>query len=216
MFAKNCLTIELAHFKLKYGLFSTIISCHVRSVQKCHSLCSKCATRTRTQALKATFHYSSQLQTWLQTWLSTRVAARFLTSSCGFATSFRHAFEFRHAFDFFVENLVANLLHQSRRLQLAFDMLSTCLRRAFDTLTQVESQVCSQVCSLLEYWNAAFRRRRHWSIASTIDWSNCTHSSIRSVFEFTWIIVVSYSEGRLLYYKLNKLHKISDALYRID
>ena len=34
--------------------------------------------------------------------------------------------------------------------RLAFDMLSTCLRRAFDTLTQVESQVCSQVCSLLE------------------------------------------------------------------
>ena len=26
--------------------------------------------------------------------------------------------------------------------------LSTCLRRAFDTLTQVESQVCSQVCTL--------------------------------------------------------------------
>ena len=73
----------------------------------------------------------------------------------------------RHAFDtlltLFVENLVANLLHQSRRavvtrflskfaagFRLAFDMLSTCLRRAFDTLTQVESRVCSQVCSLLE------------------------------------------------------------------
>jgi len=27
-----------------------------------------------------------------------------------------------------------------------------------------------------------YRRRRHWSIAaSTIDWSNCTHSSIRRV-----------------------------------
>jgi len=60
-------------------------------------------------AVKATFHYSSKLQTWLQTWLSTRFAARFSTSSCGFATCFRHAF------DFFVENLVANLLRQSRR-----------------------------------------------------------------------------------------------------
>ena len=43
--------------------------------------------------LKATFHYSSQLQTWLQTWFSTRFAARFSTSSCGFATCFQHAFD---------------------------------------------------------------------------------------------------------------------------
>jgi len=43
----------------------------------------------RVQQLKTTFHYSSQLQTWLQTWS---------TSSCGFAT------RFRPAFDFFVEN----------------------------------------------------------------------------------------------------------------
>jgi len=41
-------------------------------------------------AVKATFHYSSQLQTWF----STRFAARFSTSSCGFATCFRHAFDF--------------------------------------------------------------------------------------------------------------------------
>jgi len=34
--------------------------------------------------------------------------------------------------------------------RLAFDMLTTCLRRAFDTLTQVCDQVCSQVCSWLE------------------------------------------------------------------
>ena len=45
--------------------------------------------------VKATFHYSSQL-------FSTRFAARFSTSSCGFATCFRHAFDllatcFRHA-----------------------------------------------------------------------------------------------------------------------
>jgi len=44
--------------------------------------------------LKATFHYSNQLQTWLQTWFSTRFAAKFSTSSCGFATCFRHAFDF--------------------------------------------------------------------------------------------------------------------------
>jgi len=37
--------------------------------------------------VKATFHYSSQL-------FSTRFAARFSTSSCGFATCFRHAFDF--------------------------------------------------------------------------------------------------------------------------
>ena len=42
---------------------------------------------------KATFHYSSQLQTWLQTWFSVRFAARFSTSSCGFAICFRHAFD---------------------------------------------------------------------------------------------------------------------------
>ena len=45
---------------------------------------------------------------------------------------------------FFVENLVANLLHQSRRavvtrfqasLQLAFDLLSTCFRPACDMLS---------------------------------------------------------------------------------
>ena len=44
--------------------------------------------------IKATFHYSSKLQTWLQTWFSTRFAARFSTSSCGFATCFRHVFDF--------------------------------------------------------------------------------------------------------------------------
>jgi len=38
------------------------------------------------------------------------ILARFSTSSCGFATCIRHAF------DFFVENLVANLLHQSRHV----------------------------------------------------------------------------------------------------
>ena len=38
---------------------------------------------------KATFHYSSQLQTWLQPWFSTRFTARFSTSSCGL----RHAFD---------------------------------------------------------------------------------------------------------------------------
>jgi len=80
--------------------------------------------------VKATFHYSSQLQTWF----STRFAARYSTSSCGFVTRFRL---------FFVENLVANLLHQSRhvtyvRSSLGFKQvcswLSTCFRHAFDLL----------------------------------------------------------------------------------
>ena len=58
---------------------------------------------------KATFHYSRQLQTWSKTRFSTRFANRFSTSSCGFATCFRH---------FFVENLVANLLHQSPHVKI--------------------------------------------------------------------------------------------------
>ena len=36
----------------------------------------------------------------------------FSTTSCGFATCFRHTF------DFFAENLVANLLHQSRHVEI--------------------------------------------------------------------------------------------------
>jgi len=41
---------------------------------------------TGSQVVKATFHYSNQLQTWLQTWFSARFAARF-------STCFRHAFD---------------------------------------------------------------------------------------------------------------------------
>ena len=111
--------------------------------------------------LKTAFHYSSQLQTWF----STRFAAKFSTSSCRFAT------RFRPAFDIFVENFVANLLHQSghveidaagsqqvcwfvrvldkiwnvekNRFKQVRSWLSTCFRPACD-------QVCIQVCSLLE------------------------------------------------------------------
>ena len=54
------------------------------------------------QTIKAAFDYSSQLQTWF----STRFAARFSTSSCGFAT------RFRPAFNFFVKYLVANDIRQ--------------------------------------------------------------------------------------------------------
>ena len=54
---------------------------------------------------KATLNYSSQLQTWF----STRFAARFSTSSCGFATCFRL---------FLSKNLVANLLHQSGHVEI--------------------------------------------------------------------------------------------------
>ena len=38
---------------------------------------------------KATFRYSSQLQTWSKTWFSTRFSTRFSTSSRGLATRFR-------------------------------------------------------------------------------------------------------------------------------
>jgi len=72
----------------------------------------------------------------LQTWFSTRFAARFSTSSCGFAT------RFRPAFDFFVENLVANCsrfagscacyrqmeYRKKNRFKQVRRWLSTCLR----------------------------------------------------------------------------------------
>jgi len=41
------------------------------------------------RASRATFHYSSQLQTWWKNWFSTR----FLTSSCRFATRFQPPFD---------------------------------------------------------------------------------------------------------------------------
>ena len=81
----------------------------------------------RPLSIKAAFHYSSQLQTWF----STKFAARFLTSSCVFATCFRPAF------DFFVENLAANLLHQSRHVEI--DAAGS-------------QQVCWFVC-VLDKWN---------------------------------------------------------------
>jgi len=43
---------ELAHSKLKYGLFSRVISCHDRSAQYCQTAYSKCAPCTRTQAFR--------------------------------------------------------------------------------------------------------------------------------------------------------------------
>ena len=86
---------------------------------------------------------------------------------------------------FFIENLVANLLHQSRhvthvRSSLSFKQvccwLSTCFLHAFDLLAtcfqrahaQVESQVCSQVCSLLEEWNVAYTFYFYALIHSTL------------------------------------------------
>ena len=51
-FTSNYLTTELAHSKLKNGLFSRVISCHDRSTQNCQNSCSKCVQRTWTQALR--------------------------------------------------------------------------------------------------------------------------------------------------------------------
>jgi len=65
----------------------------------------------------ATFHYSSQLQTWWKTWFSAIL--------CGFAT------RLRPAFDFFVKNLVANLLHQSRHVQIDQQVRHKMYRRSF-------------------------------------------------------------------------------------
>ena len=91
---------------------------HVFRIRRCQPVprptCSHHITHlvSHTVTVKATFHYSSKLQTWLQTWFSTRFAARFSTTSCGFATCFRRAF------DFFCRNLVENLLHQSRHVEI--------------------------------------------------------------------------------------------------
>jgi len=71
------------------------------------------------QVAKATFHHSSQLQTWLQTWFSTRFAARFSTSSCGFATCFRYAFD---TFSTFLSKT------WSRTCCINLDMSHTCGR----------------------------------------------------------------------------------------
>jgi len=49
---KQCPTTDLAHIKLKYGLFSRVISCHDKSAQNCQKSWSNCAPRTRTQALR--------------------------------------------------------------------------------------------------------------------------------------------------------------------
>ena len=114
---------------------------------------------------KATFHYSSQLQTWLQPWFSTRFTARFSTSSCGL----RHAFDTLSTFVsktwsrtccinldeidaagsqqvcWFVRVLDKWNVEKNRFKQVR-SWLSRCFRPACDTLTQV----CDQVCSLLE------------------------------------------------------------------
>ena len=75
-------------------------------------------------------------------WFSTRFAARFSTSSCGFATRFRPAFDFfcrkpdrePQQIRWFVRvlhkwNVEKNPFEASS--QLAFDILSTCLRQGF-------------------------------------------------------------------------------------
>ena len=52
LFATNYPMTELAHSELKYGLFGRVVSCHGRTDQNCHSSSTKCAPRTRTQALR--------------------------------------------------------------------------------------------------------------------------------------------------------------------
>jgi len=99
----------------------------------CFSVLLPVQSSSRRAHFKTALHYSSQLLTWF----STKFAAKFSTSSCEFAT------RFRPAFDFFVENLVANLLHQSRHVEKTsfflskktsfFNMLSTCLRPVCNT-----------------------------------------------------------------------------------
>ena len=54
--AINFLTTYSAYNKLKCSLFSRIISSYNSLVQSCQNLCSKCAPRTRTQALRRWRH----------------------------------------------------------------------------------------------------------------------------------------------------------------
>jgi len=105
--------------------------------------------------LKAAFHYSSQLQTSF----STRFAARFSTSSCGFATRFRPAFDFfcrkpgreLQQVRWFVRVLVKWTVEKNpfkASSQLAFDMLSTCLRPGFwPGLQLARIMECSLYCT---------------------------------------------------------------------
>jgi len=76
-------------------------------------------------------------------------AAWFSTSSCGFATRFRHAFETLSTF--FVENLVANLLHQSQYVEI--DAAGSQQVRWFERMLDkwnVEKPVSSQPTNLLK------------------------------------------------------------------
>jgi len=67
---------------------------------------------------QATFRYSSQLQTW-----------------SGLRPGFRQVRAgLRHAFDFFVENLVANLLYQSRHVEV--DAAGSCACRHMECRTR--------------------------------------------------------------------------------
>ena len=98
---------------------SVPISCN--SMWHYNSLCT----------LKATFHYSSQLQTWLQTWFSTR----FSTSSCGFATCFRHAFNF-YLSKTWSRTCCINLdVRSLLGFKQVCSWLSTCFRPACDVLS---------------------------------------------------------------------------------
>jgi len=54
---KNFLTTKLAQNKPKYAQFSRIVRLYYSSVKNCQNLCSKCAPRTRTQALRWRRHW---------------------------------------------------------------------------------------------------------------------------------------------------------------
>jgi len=54
---ENFLTTKLAQNKPKYAQFSRIVRLYYSSVQNCKNLCSKCAPRTRTQALRRRRHW---------------------------------------------------------------------------------------------------------------------------------------------------------------
>jgi len=141
---------------LPSGEDAIIIRCTIRG-------CSCCCARQ----VKATFHYSTQLQTWSKTCFSTRFATRFSTSSCRFATRFRlfcrklgrePAASISTCRDW-CSRFAAGSLVRARARQMecrkkpVLNKFAAGFRHACDLLatryTQVWDQVFDQVCSWL-------------------------------------------------------------------
>jgi len=96
------------------------------------------------------------------------------------------------------ENFITTSLAHNKLKCASFSRISSLYK------SLLHNYQCSKCAPLT--WTQALRRRRHWLIAaSTIDWSNCTHSSIRRVLSSpTSAIFLSaiFSVGYLIPQKL--------------